>query len=106
MLKQEHVDILLALGKQDIIKHVAPPVDCEVCGKTLPTHADARNYAMIGQVGVPGHPSLALIHCPLPEHWACSINCWKIMSARCLTEHILPLLIAGEERVHGSTNTH
>lgn len=99
MLKKEHVDLILKWTGDDITKHVAPPVDCEICGHPMPTHADAMNIALAVQVGVPGHPAIAVIQCPMPEHWACSIDCWRKMADRCLDEHIIPLINVAHDRV-------
>lgn len=98
-LKDEHKRVLMALAKEDAVHYVAPPVDCEICGHPMPSHADALNLAFTVQVGVPGHPALTVIHCPMPEHWACSIECWRKMADNCLDNDIIPLLEHAHERV-------
>ena len=62
---------------------------CEACGKQVDS-----SYAinMIFVVGSPGHPELAPFQCEQEEHWACSLDCWKVVAHACIDEHMHVLL--------------
>jgi hypothetical protein len=90
-------------------KGISPPTKCEVCGKDLPTMANAINLGLTVFVGSPGHPALAAFQCPksqhqTTEHWACSIECWRLMAFACIESDMIPLIREGLERVHGDTS--
>jgi hypothetical protein len=74
-----------------------PPRTCEACGKVVAVGHDAINF--IAVIGSPGHPDLMPFQCAYTEHWACSIECWKIVAHACIDEHILPLLQAAHNRI-------
>jgi hypothetical protein len=74
----------------------SPILTCEICGKSAPSHLMIN--LMIG-IGSPGHPSLTGFQCPgsgqyqgRPEHWACSLECWKQLAHACIDEHMIQLL--------------
>jgi hypothetical protein len=74
----------------------SPTLTCEKCGKQGPSHLMIN--LMIG-VGSPGHPSITGFQCPgsgqyqgRPEHWACSLDCWREIAHACIEEHVHELL--------------
>lgn len=99
MLSEREHELVMHLAKKMHVKDIGPPVDCEVCGHPMPTHADAMNVMCVFQVGVPGHPAIPAFQCPMIEHWTCSIECFRAAAVRCLDEHIIPMMNNAHERV-------
>lgn len=80
-------------------RQVAPAATCEHCGTVLPVHSDAINMNFQVLVGVPGHAALMPFNCPIGEHWACSVACWRAVALKCIDNHIIPVIQAGLDRV-------
>lgn len=79
--------------RQDI--HAKPPMTfCEACGIEKPRD---QMINVIMQIGSPGHGRMPPFQClggtqSLGEHWACSIECYRVVAIACLDEHIIPFL--------------
>jgi hypothetical protein len=50
-------------------------------------------------IGSPGHPALEAFQCEAIEHWACSLECWKIVAHACIEEHMAEYLRQAHQKV-------
>jgi hypothetical protein len=69
----------------------SPTVQCENpdCGRSGLSHLMINVMITIGS---PGHPAIPGWQCPHIEHWACSLDCWRVVSHACLDEHMFQML--------------
>jgi hypothetical protein len=68
---------------------LGPQRECEACHKQVPSE-EAINVMIL--VGSPGHIGLAPFQCAHEEHWACSPECWLLVTHACIDEHMHEML--------------
>jgi hypothetical protein len=100
-MRKEHLDIMHHL----LTKDLPPSRTCVECGTILPVGDSALNVLHVGQIGSPGHGALEAFQCP-EEHWACSPDCWKSASIKCIENDMYPLLVKIHETLGKEVQQH